>query len=211
MSIAIRILDFRSDENTSRDTPVHAFLAALFDPTRLWGDMSNLAVCLGLLSRSSDARGFAIDALIPAIESGHADCCAMGEVFAKLLDDGAYKVNRFGLAMNPVLEVSKLHKWWVGRLVDEIVERLAKPPKAMYYLYDVALECMLPLKLRPSAAMEARLKLHKGSSKTAKLARDLVALEGSSIREPDVSVIAAAWQGRLRFANSLADPGETQR
>jgi len=173
--------------------------------------MSNLAVCLGLLSRSTDARGFAIDALIPAIESGHADYRAIGEVFAKLLDDGAYKVNRFGQAMNPVLDVSKLHKWWVGRLVDEIVERLDKPPKAMYYLYDVALECMLPLKLRPSAAMEAPLKLHKGSSKTAKLARELLAIKGPSIREPDLSVVAAAWHGRLQFANSLADPDETQR
>ena len=155
--------------------------------------------------------GFAIDALIPAIESGHADCCAIGEVLAKLLDDGAYKVNRFGPAMNPVLEVSKLHKWWMGRLVDEIVERLAKPPKAMYYLYDVALECMLPLKLRPSAAVEARLKLHKGSSKTAKLARDLVALKGPSIREPDGPVVAAAWRGRLQFAYDLAGPAEKQR
>jgi len=202
MSVGVRTLDLRSDENTSRDTPVHAFFLALFDSTRPWGDVSNLAVCLGLLSRSSDSRGYAIDALIPAIESGHADISRFATVFSKLLDGGAYKINRFGTAMTAVLDVSDLHKWWVGSVVDDLVGQLDDVPKGAHFLYETALECMLPLNLRPTDAMAARLKTHKGSSKMAKLARELLALEGPTVREPGTALISAAWLGRLQIVKS---------
>lgn len=202
MSVGVPTLDARSDENTSRDTPVHAFFSALFDLTRPWGDVSNLAVCLGLLSRSSDSRGYAIDALIPAIESGHADISKIAKVFSKLLDGGAYKINRFSPAMTAVLDVSDLHKWWVGSVVDELVGQLDAVPKGAHFLYETALECMLPLNLRSTDAMAARLKTHKGSSKTAKLAKELLALEGPTIQEPGSALIFAAWLGRLQFVKS---------
>ena len=70
---AALFLHQRFNENTSRDAPAHFFLSALFEPARSWGDMAHLALCIGLTSKSADARGFAIDALISGIESGHAD------------------------------------------------------------------------------------------------------------------------------------------
>lgn len=205
MSVAVYMLDIRIDENTSRDTPAHAFFSAVFDPTRPWGEVTSLAVCLGLLSRSSDSRGYAIDALVPAIESGHADIHRIAEVFSKLLKDGAYKVNRFGPAMTTVLEASDLHKWWVGSLVDAIVGRLDPLPRNGYFLYEVALECMLPLNVRPSHAMATRLKEHRGSSKTAKLARELLSLEGPTIDEPRQALVSAAWLGRQQLASSFQE------
>ena len=100
-----------------------------------------------------------------------------------------------------MLDVSELHKWWVGSLADEIVGQLDPMPKGAHYLYEVALECMLQLNVRPSAAIATRLKEHKGSSKIAKLARELLECDGSSIRVPGNSVVSAAWLGRLQLAN----------
>ena len=183
MSIAVFMLDARSDENTSSWTPVHAFLPALYDQTRRWGEMSNLAICLGLLSKSSDARGYAIDAIIPAIESGHADAEELALVFAKLFHDGAYKINRFGPSMTSVLDVSSVHKRWTALCVDRLVSEMEKPPRGAHFLYEAALESMMPLGLKPSDAMLEKLKTHKGSSKVAKLARELSSLDGARVRE----------------------------
>lgn len=206
MSIAVRMLDMRVDDNTSNDSPAHAFFTALFDSTRPWGDMTHLAVCLGLLSRSSDSRGYAIDALVPAIESGHADWRAMASVFRELLDNAAYKINRFGPSMSAVLDVSNLHRWWAGRLIDELVAQFEVVPRGAHFLYETALECFLPLDARPSDAMAAQLKQHKGGSKTAKLAKELLSLEGKSILEPGPSVVAAAWTGRAQFGERVFGP-----
>lgn len=203
-SIAAEHLAFRIDEGTSREMPIHAFLTALCDSSRPWHDMARLAVCLGLLSRSPDSSGFVVDALIPAIESGHADVYSMASVLAKLLDNDAFKVNRFEQAMGPVLEQSSFHRWWTGRLVAEIVARMPSLPKGVHHLYTVALECMIPLQLRPNGSMAARLREHSGSSKSAKLAKALLALEGIPIDEPPANLVSEAVRYRLRFVSGFA-------
>ena len=203
MAGAMRLLDLRSDENTSRDTPVHAFMFPLFDATREWKDLTHLAVALSALSRSSDTRGYAVDVLIPAIENGRANRQLFANTLSRLLAGGAYKINRFPEAMMPILDVSDLHKWWVGALVDDIVTQLDETPKGAHFLYEVALECLLPLGLSPSVAMKERLAAHKGSSKMARLARELLALDGPSVDDPGEAVINAAVAARLEFAKSL--------
>ena len=202
-SVAAQMLDLRSDESSSTDMPFHAYLAALFDPTRRWGEMAVLTLCLGLVSRSADTNGFAVDALIPAIETGHADIGQIGRAFAKLFEDDGYKINRFGPAMMQVLEVSLLHRWWTARLVDDVVTRFDSLPKGAHYLYEVALECLPQLGARPSQAMVRVLRRHKGSTKTAKLARELLALEGPPVDEPANAVLAAAVQGRVALARKF--------
>jgi len=167
--------------------------------------MAVLIACLGLISRSADAQGYAVDAVIPAVESGHADVESMGAAFARLFENDAYKLNRFGPVMQQIQDVSLLHRWWVARLVDEIVTQLEKPPRGSRYLYEAALESLTPLGARPSDRMAEKLAAHKGSSKTAKLARDLLALEGDSIDQPAAEIAALAWQGRVAFARSMTD------
>ena len=83
--------------------------------------------------------------------------------------------------MTQVLEVSPLHRWWTAQLVDGIVSGLDSPPKGMHYLYEVALDCLPALKSRPGDATVEVLKQHKGSSKTARLARELLKLEGAPV------------------------------
>ena len=53
-------------------------------------------------------------------------------------------------------------------------------------------ERMLLMKDRPAIAMATRLKKHKGRTNTAKFVRELLVLEGSSIRDPYKAMIATA-------------------
>ena len=201
---AALFLHQRFNDNTSRDAPAHFFLSPLFEPTRSWGDMAHLALCIGLTSKSADARGFAIDALISGIESGHADIETTAAVMSKLLDEGVLKLNRLPAAFEPVFSVSDLHCWWVGALVTRTLARVPELPKNAHFLFDIALQCLTKLKMRSPESISVLLQGLKGSSKVAKLARELLQLEGASVDEPPEPVIAQARRGRVELAKTFA-------
>lgn len=200
---AALFLHQRFNENTSRDAPAHFFLSALFDPTRIWGDMAHLALCIGLTSKSADARGFAIDALISGIESGHANIDTTVAVMSRLLDDGVLKLNRLPPALDPVFSISDLHCWWVATLIGRILARATEPPKNTHFLFDIALQCLTKLGMRLPEANRALLRGLGGNSKAARLARELLELEGASVEEPPVSAITQAQRGRVQLAKAL--------
>lgn len=198
-----QMLEKRLDEDTSRDAPGHVFLNGLFDPSRCWGDMAHLALCLGLASKSADARGFAVDAAIAGIESGRASTASAIDIFTKLLRGGMLKLNRLAMTLQQVLDVSPLHRWWVATVINGVVARAAEPPKNGHFLYEIALDSMAPLQRTPTSDMAAILGKLKGNSKAAKLARELLNLEGATIDEAPASALAEALQARLQFARSL--------
>ena len=197
------MLEQRLDEDTSRDAPGHVFLNALFEPGRCWGEMAYLALCLGLTSKSADARGYAIDAVIPCIESGHADPSRVVDVFARLLNGEMLRMNRLAMTLPQVLDVSHLHKWWVAKVMCGVIASVEKPPRKGHFLYELALDSLTPIGCAVPEAAGLTLKKLKGSSKAAKLARELLALEGTALDRPPEAVIAEALRGRIEFAESL--------
>ena len=79
-------------------------------------------------------------------------------------------------------------------------------PRGSYVLYELYLDCLLPLERRPGEAVLEILGAHSGSSKTAKLAKELVGLSGKTVNEPPADVVAEAWSGRIEFIERLAPP-----
>jgi len=193
----------RIDEDSSREVPAHCFLSALFDQSRAWGEVAHLVLCLGLVSKSADARGFAIDALITGIETGHADRDVIVAVLGKLSGGGVLKLNRLTAALQSVAIASPLHQWWTAQIVASVITSSGKPPAQGHYLYELALECMAPLNLRPDEEMLAVLNQLKGSSKAARLARELAACDGTPVREAPDGVIHEAIQGRLAVGHAF--------
>ena len=76
-------------------------------------------------------------------------------------------------------------------------------PNGAHFFLDLALECLAPLGLELPESARAALDGVKGSSKAAKIARQLKALEGSPVASPPPQVAHEALQARLEFAQAL--------
>lgn len=200
---SIEPISQRIDMDTSRDAPVHAYVSALFDDNRCWGDMANLLLCLSLISKSTDTRGFAVDAAIAGVETGRADSTKIAVVFGELALGGFLKPNRLAEALQQIAIVSSLHRWWVAVAVTKMIAAFEGMPKGAHFFFDLALECLTPIGATVPDATRDFLQTVKGSSKAAKMAKELLALEGPSLESPSAEIVAEALAARLALAQAM--------
>ncbi len=200
LALGASAIGCRIDKDPVLHAPDHAFLQPLFDRSRPWSEMAVLALCLALNAKDGDCQVTGIDALTEALDDGRAHPTGLAKVLAALARVSFLRANRLAAALIQVAQLSRNHKMAVAIILQEFFDRLADLPKDAHHLLQLLLDLMVELEQGLDDSTRRRLAEVKGTSKSAKLARRLCALETA----PDSTVIweaqARAVESRLRLA-----------
>jgi hypothetical protein len=178
------------------------FLEPLFAPQTRFSEMAQLLVAVSLLAKDSGLKGYAVDALIALIEDGRCVGDELGGVFRRLLISDAVKCNRLAEQLGEVARVSPLHKHVCSRTVQTMFGDAAALPNGVLPndahhllapLYEWLVELDEPLH-EPTRGVLATV---TGSSKTAKLAKSLLARTSPADPVQWRQIVLASLRGRL--------------
>ena len=170
-----------------------AFLQNLLERDTTWHEE---AARLAVLAMSTDvprAKGLVTDALIDAFADQRVDPRLLGRHLAANVDH--LLLNRVAAVLSEVARVSPLHHWSVFATLDHFLARLAATPKDLHQLLTPFLESATQVGRIPSDESRSVLQSISGSSKTAKLAKQLCGLSPDASRM--ISVRDAALSSRL--------------
>lgn len=178
------------------------FLEPLFAPQTRFSEMAQLLVAVSLLAKDSGLKGYAVDALIALIEDGRCVGDELGSVFRRLLISDAVKCNRLAEQLGEVVRVSPLHKHVCSRIVQTMFgEASALPngllPNDAHHLLAPLHEWLVELNEPLREATRAVLATVTGSSKTAKLAKGLLARTSPADPVQWRQVVLVSLRGRL--------------
>ncbi len=180
--------------------PNHVFLEPLLEPDRPWTEMGYLALAVALVSKDSDSRGAALDALIAGIEDGRAAPARLADVLVRLLPGGWVKLNRVQQSLAEVARVSPLHAGTVAQLLEAFLTGVPTLPSDAHHLLGLLLELLTDLQTAPSENLRGRLQSERYSGKSAKLARSLLALAAMDL--PVKLAEACRQNGESRLARA---------
>lgn len=174
---ATRSLMQRIDMPSSTLSPHHAHFEPLFDPDQPWPEVAYLMVCIGLLTIDTDSRTAATDALIEGIADGRAHPEPTADVICKILEGEWVKLNRLAESLQEVARVSPLHAWTTAKVLTRTVATFVPMPRNAHHILELLLQLLVDLGLELDESAHAPLTTIKGSSKTAKAAKALLALK----------------------------------
>lgn len=200
-----RQLSERTDKDASSWEPVHGYVSALFQKNRPWREMGHLVLALGLSGKDVDARGLAVDAFIEGVESGQFDPTMLASVLTKFTDGNWVKLNRLGETLAVVAQTSPLHAWLVGEAIQLWLPGVPPKYRNLFSVLE-ALQLCRAVGGRPlHAPVEVCLSAFSGSSKAAKLAKQI--LKGDGLADvPDAALRLMAVEARLRTTGCEAVP-----
>jgi hypothetical protein len=155
-----------------------ALLEPLLDAGTPLRTMGLLLLALALAAKEPGEAGLAIDAAIRAIEDGRLDAERFGSMLAALLPVGLIKPGRWQKTLAEVARVSPLHALTVRQSLQGALrcdpERMPRDvAKLVELLHELSVDLGLPI---ADEACREFLSGLRGSSKTAKTARTLLAL-----------------------------------
>jgi hypothetical protein len=176
LSTGAHTMVVRNNEPASTTAPYHAFFHPLFMPDLPLSEMARLALWVGLVGRDADARGTAIDALIQAIHDGRAHPQPFAHTLIKLAAGGWLKINRLAESLAEVARLSPAHAAFTAEVLDQWLASLEKLPRDGYHALELLLERKTQLGLQPNEQSQKLLTTLKGTSKSAKAAKKLLAL-----------------------------------
>ncbi|WP_425397681.1 DUF6493 family protein [Aeoliella sp.] len=190
----------RFDDDGSTYEPNYPYIDLLFAEDRPMDELACLMLTIGLAGRDQDVRGLAIDAAIESIADGRLHPAVWGPVLSRLNEPGWLKLNRFGPNLAEVARVGPLHTWVVRQSVDALVAAYEKMPRDATHLLELFNELIVQMGGAASPEAAAVLAKVKGSSKTAKLAKAILACD--ALESP------AAQQGRLELLDRRIARGQ---
>jgi hypothetical protein len=178
------------------------FLEALFDPDVPLKEIAVLLLASALSAKHPDESILATDALIAAIDDGRLDGKKLGDALALLLPSGLIKPSRWAKSLGSAARVSPLHV----RVIAAAIERSLRgeseyPPGSLTWAnLQALLELLKELSIEagdPVSRPETReyLSRLKASGKTARLVKELLALEK---RTPNTHQLSAALHALAR-------------
>jgi len=176
-------------ERSPRDANA-ALLGLALNPDRPLGDVGALAIVIALAVGEPTQEAVALDVAIAAIADGRLDGPAFGAPARNVLEAGIVLPTRLARALRTVAAESSLHAE-VVRVALEHAVAITPLPRGSHALLDALNE----LAADAGAAVElpaARAALGGigGSSKSAKLARQLLKREGTSRHTGQAAVLA---------------------
>ena len=177
LAAGVTSLVARIDGSSSTLEPHHVFLEPLFERDRPWRGLACLAVWIGLLSKGADSRGTAMDVLIEAIDDGRAHPHLMGEILALIFASGWMRLNRLAESLSEVARLSPLHAWFAASVLESLVASYEELPRDAHHVLSLLLELLTDLGMALNPDARQTLDGIRGSSKAAKAARGLLALE----------------------------------
>ena len=178
------------------------FLEPLFAPQTRFSEMAQLLVAVSLLAKDSGLKGYAVDVLIAVIEDGRCVGDELGGVFRRLLISDAVKCNRLAEQLGEVARVSPLHAHVCSRIVQTMFGDGASLPNGLlpndaHHLLAPLHEWLVELDDPLHEATRNVLATVMGSSKTAKLAKALLARTSPANPAQRRQVALASLRGRL--------------
>ena len=165
------------------------WLERLFDCDLTWTAAAARAAVMGLSSDNKDTRLQATDALIAGISEARVRPDMVG---MQIFSVGKYiKLKRIGDAFTVAIRVSTLHCSSIAQMIDQAIRQYESLPSDAHHLLTPMLEAMLESGIE--ASPEAREKLAiKGSSKTAKLAKQVSNVEVDLTKQMNARIEAVA-------------------
>ncbi len=177
------------------------FLEPLFDPDVPFTEMAQLLVALALTQKEAEVSGLAVDVLIELIRDGRCTGSELGGVFARLLPDGAIKLNRLGGTLSTVARASLLHTHVCARILQEALPGLPDATRELAQVLEPLLQWLTALE--EGVQEPARSALDKvRSGKAATLAKRLLQLPATSNKRRQV--LLEALQERIARAQRWA-------
>jgi hypothetical protein len=180
-----------------------AYLEPLADPDTPMRPMALLLLNLALAAKEPGESGLATDALIAAIDDGRLDGGKLGASMAELMPLELIKVARWAKTLREASRASPLHAFTIAAAIPHALRGdPAKAPRDLMALLD----CLKELLLETGQALtdtEARayLEAMKAGGKTAKLIRELLALQ----KQPRLELLQAAQARALAARLARAD------
>lgn len=190
----------RFDDDGSTYEPNYPYIDLLFAEDRPMDELACLMLTIGLAGRDQDVRGLAIDAAIESIADGRLHPAVWGPVLSRLNEPGWLKLNRLGPNLAEVARVGPLHTWVVRQSVDALVAAYEKMPRDATHLLELFNELIVQMGGAASPEAAAVLAKVRGSSKTAKLAKAILAC--------DAPEAPAAQQARLELLDRRVARGQ---
>ena len=171
----VRQLRVRIDEPASTFEPHYIYLQPLLRPDLPWNEISWLALWIALVSKDAGSRGMAIDVLITGIEDGRAELKC--DVPLKLASGEWFKLNRLAEAAREVARVSPRHAWWWAEFLQRFLFQLSTWPSEAHHLLSLLLELLSQLQLGVRELWREKFQARKPSGKSAKLLKEILALQ----------------------------------
>ncbi|TWU04409.1 DUF6493 family protein [Stieleria varia] len=169
-------------------------LGHLLDPESTWND----ATCRLFVMAAGDERGenriLATDGLLDAIARSLVSPEILGTVIANTLP--FIKLNRLSKVLSSVAGESKLHRFVISQSIEFTILHLEELPIDIQLLLSVLLESSSDLGIAPGQTLAEKLSAISGSSKTAKLAKQLVKLTEATSRQDLDSLVLATFVQR---------------
>lgn len=177
------------------------FLQNLLERDTSWGEEAARLAVLAMGTDVPRSKGLVTDALIDAFAEQLADPRLLGRHLAANVD--RLMLNRVAPVLSEVARVSPLNHWSVFMLLDHFLGRLATAPKDLHQLLTPYLESATICGRAPSDEALRLLRSITGSSKAAKLAKELCGL--SAVASRMRAVRDAALSARYRRAQRFGD------
>ncbi|MEZ6123928.1 MAG: DUF6493 family protein [Planctomycetaceae bacterium] len=176
LALATVFMLVRMDDNASGWVPAAPALRPLLWSERAWSPTALTALWLGLFAKDADVRAVAGDALIEGILDGRAHPDELSPVLLEMLREPWLKLNRLAEALSEVARVSQWSAMVVSHILDTVIAARDELPRDAHHLLTVQLNALIQVDSRLSPAARRPLESVKGGSKTAKLAKQLLAL-----------------------------------
>ncbi|MEZ6042927.1 MAG: DUF6493 family protein [Planctomycetaceae bacterium] len=210
LALAMAFMLCRMDSNTSRWEPTAPTLSSLLWSERGWSSTAIKALWLALFSKDGDARAVAADALIEGILDGRAHPAALSASLTELLEHRWLKLNRLAEALAGVARVSSWTALVVTAIIDSVIASWSELPGDAHHLLSVQLEALMRINGCLTDAARKPLSQLTGSSKTAKLAKQLLTLSRSDRSTARKAALLEGVECRVQRAERLCRPTACQ-
>ncbi len=199
----------RLNENSSSFEPNYAFYEELFEPDRIWTEFGHLVVLLGLISKDNDVKRQAIDAMIEAVLDGRADPAIFADVTHTIFGCGWSGLKRLADSLAEVARMTPLHRWFATASLEPLITTFrGKLPIGAASILELYLDGLIEMGLAVDKDVESTCSVIKGSSKSAKAAKRIIAAKLVDRSEKRDEAKSIALQSRLdradRWQNALA-------
>jgi hypothetical protein len=192
---AAKILFYLDGAASTWDSKV-AYFDRLFDPDQLFSKPARYLVLASLMAKDGDVRGLAIDALIDAISDGRVTGQHLGKDLREFFKHKVVKANRFAEGLVAVSRQSVLHTYVCSEILQVALAEQRRLPQNAHHILQCLLEWLIELKAPVSEGVRETLSQVDGISKTAKLAKRLLARTVRWSDEIRAAVLDEALVGR---------------
>ncbi|MEZ6047251.1 MAG: DUF6493 family protein [Planctomycetaceae bacterium] len=177
----------------------------LWNKDRNWCQPGQVAVWLGLACVYQEVKLYSQDLIIEAIHDDRFPTQEMSESLLMLLETGSdwLKLKPIIASLAEISRTSPLAEWVISEILQSLIAHWTTPPREAVSMLELLLELLSNLNRSPNTETIEVLKTIKGSSKSAKLAKQLCVLESQPGSQAQIEAILQAYEARLARAERV--------